>query len=60
MNELRVNEGIHLYVEEKTENCEKWVEEFELETNRCTVKFNKIGESVYDERIAIDRRCTVE
>ena len=33
LNELRVNEGINLYVEEKSD-AKLWETEFELETNR--------------------------
>ena len=33
LNELRVNEGINLYVENKCD-AKKWENEFEMETNR--------------------------
>jgi hypothetical protein len=33
LNELRVNEGINIFVEEKSE-IKQWENEFELETNR--------------------------
>ena len=39
LNELRINEGINLYVEES--GGKRWENEFELETNRYQIKYNK-------------------
>ena len=80
LNELRVNEGVILYVENANEKYQltesqdigidqtrletltKWEVEFELEVNRCHIKFNLPGlkETVYSESIVVDRRILVE
>ena len=71
LNELRVNEGIILYVEEKTEQTEdkrsKWEQEFELEINRYQIKYNLLEDDpakqksdlIYTQTMVIDRRSTV-
>jgi len=41
LNSLRVNEGVNLFVETST-NHSKWEQEFELDQNRLTVKYNKL------------------
>lgn len=68
LNELRVNEGIILYVEDKTEQeMTKWETEFELEVNRYQIKFNllleteqsKFHDQIYTQILVVDRRSTV-
>ena len=56
LNELRVNEGLNLYLEDASESpnaseaaedskrpATKWEHEFELEVNRYQIKYNKLG-----------------
>ena len=47
LNELRINEGVILYVEDaevkhhsSSSESTKWETEFELEMNRCLIKYN--------------------
>jgi len=73
LNELRVNEGINLYLEDASErrnasgaaedstpSATKWEHEFELEVNRYQIKYNKLGSTQYTESAIVDRRCSVE
>ena len=53
LNELRVNEGINLYVEDHSNHPKElettlWEREFELEVNRFTIKFNLPSQKKYD------------
>lgn len=63
--QLRVNEGVNLFVEENPKDQpSKWEKEFELDQNRLQVKFNQVCESTvseiaYKEFIIVDRRITV-
>lgn len=63
--QLRVNEGVNLFVEENpNELVSKWEKEFESDLNRLQVKFNQISEGnssdlAYKEFIIVDRRITV-
>ena len=56
LNELRVNEGLNLYLEDASgsqnaskaagdsmSSASKWEHEFELEVNRYQIKYNKLG-----------------
>lgn len=50
-----------MFVETST-NHSKWEQEFELDQNRLTVKYNKLtdlGEVVYKELIIVDKRMSV-
>jgi len=61
LNVLRVNEGVNLFIETQTDT-NKWEQEFELDQNRFTVKYNKpeAGEEVvYKELLTVDRRMSV-
>jgi hypothetical protein len=61
LNVLRVNEGVNLFIETQTDT-NKWEQEFELDQNRFTVKYNKPEareEVVYKELLTVDRRMSV-
>jgi hypothetical protein len=59
LNELRVNEGVNLYVEEKMTEDEfnkkkfhfqtRWENEFDVEKNSFNIRFNEIQEVKPDE-----------
>jgi hypothetical protein len=62
LNEMRVNEGLVLYVEEESEGLmTKWEEEFEMEANRFQINYNPLIYSTlqYSNSVLIDRRSTV-
>ena len=68
LSQLRVNEGVNLFIEEisdtDTSDTSKWEHEFDLDQNRLQVKFNQpqdnnTSEVSYNEFVIVDRRISV-
>lgn len=62
LSQLRVNEGVNLFVEDFSD-VSQWEQEFELDQNRLQVKFNRPSTKVldiqYKDFLIVDRRQSV-